>query len=112
MRKKTVESDKISTKILKKALILILILILVYNLTYNLLALFNINSFFGIRFFALSSSTMAPTINKNDLIVVAKAKELKQGDIILCYKDETYRVRRIINGTIKIKKRLIKDPPV
>ena len=97
MKTKTVKLDKILKTILKRILQLILILILIYNLIYNLFNLFNINSFFGKRLFIMSNNTMYPKLDKNDVIMITKTSKLKQDDIILCFQNGNYKVRRIIN---------------
>ncbi len=86
--------------------------------------LINLFGFRGMRFFMVSSSSMEPTLNTADMIVVLKQKVYKRGDIVVLRDeregDGSYIVKRIVaisgdsvsikNGVLSINGQYVSEP--
>jgi len=94
-------------RIIKNVILLILLITFIYSFMYNLFALFKINaSFFGVNVFSADSNTMSPELRKGYLVISfnTSPKNIKENDIIVYEKDESYKIRRVMsvrdnNGT-------------
>lgn len=89
---------------LKKAFTVIILIIILFSIIYNLLyfisGVFGMNrGMFGISLFVVDNNSMKPQISKNDLAVIKKGEldNLKQNDIIIYFKNENYKIKRIMN---------------
>lgn len=77
-------------------LTIILTTILIICLLINVFSAFNL-SFFGIRFFKISSGSMQPSLKVNDIVVTNQLKDYKEGDIVTFWDEGNfYTIHRII----------------
>ncbi len=97
----SIKKRKQNEKKLKKITDIVLT-ILIYNIVIVVLSCMNkINptNILGYRAFIISTSSMQPTINVGDIVIIKKADKnmLNKGDIITYYKDNQYITHRIID---------------
>lgn len=85
-------------KIIKYILLLSLILLALYNVIYVIGheydKEFNIK-LFGTSAIIIENDAMKPEINKKNVVIVKQTLELEKGDVIVFFKDEQFKIRRI-----------------
>ena len=87
-------------KIIKRIIKYIILAILMILFIINIILSFEENThIFGIHIFNIISESMEPTLEKNDIVIVQKCKELQlhKGDIITFLQDEKIISHRILN---------------
>ncbi len=91
-------SKKIFKKIIKNILKIVLILSLIYNIIFVIGHEYN--SRFNIKIkntqiIPVTEKSMEPEIKKNDIIIVKDIKEINENDIIVFYKNNGLKIKRI-----------------
>ena len=100
----SIEKRKKIEKNMRK-IIFIIIIILIYNFVLLVISYANITqnfSFFGMKLFVITTESMEPYINQNDIVITkkVKAENIKEGDVITFSKNGkviTHRVVKINN---------------
>lgn len=83
-------------KIIKNTIFVILSVTLLIFLTFNIFSALD-KSFFGYRIFEVSSGSMKPALDVNDLIIIKREKEYEKGDIITYRSENVYITHRIVS---------------
>lgn len=91
-------SKRIIRRILKNILKAIILLLVIYNIVYVIGKEYNEEfniKLFGIQSVIITERAMEPELKKNDIAIIKNSKEIKEGDIVAFYKDNTLKIRRI-----------------
>lgn len=95
-----IKKKKNRKKIISNTFFVILVLFLIFNIIIVVQTTFNskkVPNIFGYKAFSITTGSMEPVIQINDLIIVKEYEpdEIKQGDIISYQKDETIITHRV-----------------
>lgn len=96
----SIEKRKKIEKNIKK-IIFIIIIILIYNFVLVFISYANKAqsfSFFGMKLFIITTESMEPYINQNDIVITKKTKpeNIKEGDVITFSKNEKVITHRVV----------------